>query len=398
MGYFDNFPEKVPGIPGFQMNIPLAPAVVKGDVGLELELEGRNFPAHDTVARDRTAEGVFWAPKTDGSLRGEAYEYVFNAPATIEGSDLLVNNLYAAFQRHGTELRPSNRCSTHVHLNVSSWKVDKISTFFALWAAIEPALIDYAGTDRKSNHFCLGVEATTATIDAWQDFLRTGKPAYSSGLKYSALNILRLFDLGSLEVRIAPAWRSAKPVNDWTRFLWMFREYVDTFPSPAAVPEELSYKGPLGLFVEICNRDTRLADFRDDVLSACTDFNPRGMETFRSVQSLCFDFPWADWNPMISKVHVPNPFGKSPSKGSFRPIPTTLNRATTATTARWILDTEATAIPDEPRTGRTTIRFDHGQEEFNRGREEIRGEVTARLTTAELEALTRPARNTTDIV
>lgn len=309
MKYFEEFPETTSkGIPRFKLNRPLVP-LVPGDVGLELEIEGEGLPPCPTRACPVTK--ARWIPHADGSLRGESVEYVLSNPADISSVPDMVRDIYTAFTDNGTNLRLSNRCSTHVHLNVSGWKVNHLSSFLALWSAIEPALIDWCGTERKSNHFCLGIEDTQATLESWVDFLRTGDLHFREGLKYTALNIRHLTDFGSFEVRTGRAWPEPEACINWTKFLWAFRNFVfENFANPLDVPDYVSHRQAEGVVREVATL-AGIPAFADQIYLSSTDMNRRGFETFRNAQTICYAFPWDDWLPEIQKVFVVNPFEKS---------------------------------------------------------------------------------------
>lgn len=313
MGYFEGFSEtSTQGIPNFKLNRPFAPTVAVGDVGLELEIEANGLPQCPQRACGVTK--ARWTTHADGSLRGEAVEYVLDRPAAITSVPDMVGDIYEAFKTSGTVLNLSNRCSTHVHLNVSDWKVNHLSSFLALWAAIEPALIDWCGVERKTNHFCLGLEDTQAPIDNWIDFLRTGFPDFREGLKYTALNIRHLSDFGSLEVRTGRAWEIAEPCINWTKFLWAFRNFVfENFANPADVPDYVSHRQAEGAIREVAEF-AGIPAFADEIFLASTDFNQRGFSTFRNAQAICYAFPWDDWLPLINKEYVVNPFENSSGK------------------------------------------------------------------------------------
>lgn len=316
MSYFDNFPsvQKTPGIPRLRMNAPIAPAHVEGDVGIELEIEGVGLPAPAAFPKSMTCEttGARWTGHNDGSLRGEALEYVFDRPASIISAERLVRELFLLFREKDTRLTLSNRCSTHIHLNVSNWKVNQLSAFFALWAAVEPALIDWCGLERKSNHFCLGIEDTTSVLDSWTDFLETGRADFPNGQKYTALNPLHLFDFGSLEVRCGRAPESADDVINWMKLLWALRQsIVEDYRDPSAVAEAVSMDRSSGLLRRACEK-AGIPEFFDEILRACPDMDERGRATFREAQKICYAFPWHEWVALCEKPFVPNPFSDKP--------------------------------------------------------------------------------------
>ena len=311
MGYFKNPPKKkVEGIPGFDMAAPATRASAVGDVGLEIEVEGGGLPF--TIG---SVNGISWVPKEDGSLRG-GREYVFSSPAKIEDVPELVAKLYESFTANGTRLILSNRCSTHVHLNVSGWKWDKIVTLYLLWCAFESSLINWCGVNRSKNHFALSCLDQSRNTDALLGFLSTGKLAFGEGAKYTAFNFSRLADLGSLEVRCGNAYTTAKPIIDWTLLLNGFKSYAyEVIKTPDRVPSLLSETGPAGLFNEICDL-AKVGDIRDEVFAVNPDFEYQARDGIREVQKLAYHFPWTEWEEAFNAVYVPNPFGKAKKKAA----------------------------------------------------------------------------------
>lgn len=347
--YFDYFPEKVktPGIPGLAMNRPLAPEVVDGDVGLELEIEGMGLPDTASIKTTCPVTGGRWRATADGSLRGEALEYLFSAPVKIDSMEKLVNDLFLKFNEIGTRLTLSNRCSTHVHLNVSSWKINKIISFFALWAAVEPALIDWCGVERKSNHFCLSTKDTTANIEAWYNYMKNNASysQFREGLKYTALNPRHIFDIGSLEIRCGRGADNANDVINWTKLLWGLRERVDGIANPRDILELVSMDGAAKIIGDTAEL-AGIPAFAEEIFRASESIDERGRESFREAQVLCYSFPWEEWLPEINKVYIENPFGKV--KNKKLPDPGLRPLFTRAEAAR--------AVPQAPRDIEEDIR------------------------------------------
>ena len=325
MSYFDEFGNlstnsKVPGIPGYPMNRVFAPVAVAGQVGLELEVEGDPLPTSvpGTITCPKTK--ARWAVKQDGSLRG-GMEYVMSKPCDLEGVEPMVAELFNYFNDFGSKLRPSNRCSTHVHLNVSDWTIDKITSFLVVWSIVEPAIIDWCGLDRKSNHFCLGITDTTTSIEAWNNFLSNGATAFPEGAKYSACNIRHLNDFGSIEIRCGRAPEDVTEITTFTKFLWGVRQFADRHNNPADIPGILSDGDVFGIFFEIC-RDMGIEDFFEEVRAACPDYEKLGRKSYYETRRLCHIYPWNEWMGEISKPYIVNPFSSSAGKAvPFRARP-----------------------------------------------------------------------------
>lgn len=323
MTYFENFKKKkqVVGIPGVRMNVPIAPVYVTGDVGIEFEIEASNsLPwATEDVNKNLSPDpktGAVWLAKEDNSLRGGA-EYVTSSAVSVDYASPMLYGLYSNLKAFKSSLRFSNRCSTHVHLNASSWRINTLVSFVTIWSLLEAPLIDWCGPKRKSNHFCLSINDSSSTVDAVTNFLRTGQWNYRDGLKYSALNILRLFDIGTVEIRCGDAWQDPERTVAWVRLLNEIKRYAESVKNPEDIPGEVSGLSPLGLLKDLTDKAgagmiyeelTKKYDERE--------FNRMCYQTFRETIHLCYH-PWSDWLPEIEKEYIKNPFGGK-SKHSLR--------------------------------------------------------------------------------
>lgn len=301
---------------GFPLNRPLATGV-NGDVGLELEIEAGALPNEGDLATIITPKSkVRWAAKADGSLRGEAVEYVLTGPAYIDEVPLLLGGLWDKFRQRGTQFRLSNRCSTHVHVNMSGKKVNHLTSIIALWTTLEEALINWCGEERKSNHFCLTAKDSIPLIQKWQEFLRTGRMDYPEGFKYSALNVRTLRQIGSFEFRPMRASTEPEPLLDWTRFIHGLTKYAtEKYANPQVLASDLSELGGIELFTLIAREAGCSALFIDQVLSHPDnrDFHGMAMEGFRIAQPLVLGHPWHEYMDQINREYVPDPFGKAGS-------------------------------------------------------------------------------------
>lgn len=309
--YDQTVKEKEKGIPRLEMNMPLARLDHKGTIGLELEIEGNRLPSTgylEKIVGSKTRAG--WNATTDGSLRGEALEYVLTRPCDVSELPTLVDGLWDVFKARDTTINNSNRCSTHVHINMGGKKVNEATSVLALWATFEEALINWCGEERKTNHFCLGTKDAQSTVAAWQTLLKTGSRPTDRGLKYSALNILPLWNYGSFEFRCGAAAEEPKKVIQWAQFLHHFVEYAcTTYNNPQDLAYALSEQGGETILKEICAK-AGLESFADEVIKGVDNFDRTCMEGFRHVQHLCMGHPWQEWIEIINRPYVPDPFGK----------------------------------------------------------------------------------------
>lgn len=325
---YDKEVKKAVGIPGMKMNKPLIVSNFSMDIGLELEIEanrGTQLPRDhhlDVVRSKRSATS--WRSVNDGSLRGEAREFILNQPCYVDEVPELVNGLFNVIQSQGSVIENSNRCSTHVHINMGNKTVNIITSVICLWGVFEQALIEYNGEERQSNHFCLSFKDSNSVLDAWNHFLRFGRsPGERAGnIKYSALNILTLWQKGSLEFRCGkPSDEPTFPIK-WATFIYKLARYAEAkYPNPAMIGYELSEQGAYKILIDMCQGTDVLSGFAQEVLGNKDQaiFNAECLEGFRRVQSLAYGVPWELWMPHITKAYVPNPFDNGRAKDTERP-------------------------------------------------------------------------------
>ena len=160
-------------------------------VGLELEIERWPTPPEDCRHRGFTFT-------SDGSLRNSGVEAI-TKPTKLKNIPNLLKSFFTHFEV--TEDNYSDRCSIHVHVNCQDLSVEQVRTICLLYQAVERILFNFVDDSRRGNIFCVpwcesGVadrfvprflDDPVSTIRIWQ--------------KYSALNLLPLRELGTIEFR-----------------------------------------------------------------------------------------------------------------------------------------------------------------------------------------------------
>lgn len=183
------------------------------DVGLELEVEG--FSLLGTVPH--------WQSKQEGSLQ-DGIEYI-TKPIKRDVVKLYVDNLAKFLKDNGAHIKPSYRCSTHVHVNMSDVLVGDMLGFVTVFAMFEPLLLALCGNQRNGNLFCLSNYDTGDAIQSFQLLLeRVVRAGQGSGFiydrgKYAALNLGRLADLNTAEARCFPLSMDGTTVQKWVDWL-----------------------------------------------------------------------------------------------------------------------------------------------------------------------------------
>lgn len=306
------------GIPGLEMNAPLNTNKLKGQLGIELEMEART-----RLPRDGGLEGVQssktkaqWLGHQDGSLRGEAIEYVLSTPVLPEEVGGMIDGLYDALEKNKTVLECSNRCSTHVHRNMSGQTINVITSTIALWATFEDQFVEWCGEERQTNHFCLGMKDSLSTVQAWEGYLKSGVLPRGRELKYAAMNVMPLFERGSLEFRCGPAPQDKEKVKQYVAFVYALTEYArQRYQNPQQLAYDLSEQGGPRILREICSGEDTRPVF-EEMNKIVTD--KTALEGFRRIQPLLMAHPWPRWLELINREYVPNPFGKKkPAENDF---------------------------------------------------------------------------------
>jgi hypothetical protein len=314
--------------PGYDINLPCYDAGrVEGDVGIELEIEGANLPAQGTLLVEPIAsksKGV-WVVKQDGSLRG-GLEYVTSGAIYVSEVREMVSGLFKAYNKAGSRINNSNRCSTHIHVNVSDLKVNQINSAIALWITFQKCLIEWNGIERVSNHYCLSSRDEEAMLEAWVDYLRNGnRPGrgHRDGVKYTALNIIPIWTQGSLEFRCGGRPDDEDHIVWWAKICNAIVRYAaENFQNPMELGYALSEQGPEQLLRRVLDRASLGERTTDRIYNELTEngtLHVDAMNDFRDVQYIVYAFPWDSLMERINSEHIPNPFADKAKQNKARP-------------------------------------------------------------------------------
>jgi hypothetical protein len=155
--------------------------------------------------------GLFpgWTVTDDGSLRNNGKEFL-SGPKAKE-------DMLAGFRHLHTTIRVdqypkfSDRTSIHVHANCQNLTTDQVVNIIKMYALYEEMFFYMCEPHRRHNIHCVPLTETYL-------------PAlYSTGLsnmlerwhKYTALNIKRLSDLGTIEFRHMEGHDDVNKLNNW---------------------------------------------------------------------------------------------------------------------------------------------------------------------------------------
>lgn len=207
--------------------------ITKGDVGIEIEVEGKNLP--------RRVKG--WNSEADGSLRGEEnIEYVLSAPGTLDEAQQALNNLDKAYKDNDSVVDDTVRAGVHVHINAQHLTLVELFNFITIYLILEEPLTKFCGEYREGNLFCLRSCDAEYVLFALREAAqsRVFGGLVHDNLRYSSMNVKALGTYGSLEFRAMRGTRDLDLIMDWTKILYGLREAGKTFRVPSDVINSFS--------------------------------------------------------------------------------------------------------------------------------------------------------------
>ena len=221
----------------------------EGLLGVEIEVEGNNLP--------RGVQG--WRGDNDGSLRGEAVEYVLPEPLSLNKAQRAIDGLYEAFGHNRSKVDDSYRAGVHVHLNVQDMTSTELYTLITLYFVMEGPLTRFCGETREGNHFCMrssDAEYMTYMIAnaAEKDDLNM---LHTDRLRYSSLNVTSLFKYGSLEFRAMRSTPDKEAIKTWCSLIASLKEASYQFNNPVDVMNSISHGGEMYFAERVFGKDAK---------------------------------------------------------------------------------------------------------------------------------------------
>lgn len=339
------------------------------EIGIEIECEGKSLP--DNIMS-------YWTTHNDGSLRPppgyQGIEYVFKKPLGRKHSFLALDYLEKKFAESKSKFIDSPRTSVHVHLNYFDKTYLQAFNMIVLYYIFEEILVEYSGSHRIGNLFCLrgkdaeGVPFALAQAMRHEDVMSLA----GDSIRYAALNISALFKYGSLEFRSFRGTTSAKEISKWVHILLALKDKAAGYTSPDDVIMDFSMLGPREFFLNTFAKDGIFEEF-----ATIPSKETKMYGGARLIQDFAFSRPWKE------EIAA---YNKNPKKADPKEIPggrVTLARRRPPV-ARPTLDQPLELGDEEPRRGvidpineafsqNFTARqhqIEEAQREFNAGRTE----------------------------
>ena len=227
------------------------------NVGIELELEGVHCGDYRGAAVISSHSGhskyvldygrMLWDMEEDGSLRNNGMEFVSKK---LFGQDV-INALddIDTFCKQELPQQPSisDRCSTHIHIDVTDLNFTEFLYFICNYIIAEPLLFNYCGNERADNFYCLPYFKSDSFYDAlnqtWMSITAGNDDDVSDKIaafeKYSSVNISSVNKFGSLEFRQMGGCFDKDRLLEWINILMKLKQNC-IGKSPELLPESFS--------------------------------------------------------------------------------------------------------------------------------------------------------------
>lgn len=210
---------------------PMGTRLITNDfIGIEIELERAR-----TLARHlgNSNPGNFWEIKTDGSLRNNGYEFVFNGPKNGQTAENGLNHYSAVLATLAGANRPlaSVRSSIHVHVDVRDLTKQQLLRMLLLYSIFEIVLFKSYARERLASHFCIPLSNCVDLFPSARH-LNNGFAAFDQYInhpnlgRYSALNLKAISRFQSVEFRHLGGTLDTDLIYEWANVCLSFKRAI----------------------------------------------------------------------------------------------------------------------------------------------------------------------------
>lgn len=219
------------------------------EVGIEIEMEGRNLPVDSVVSNTAS-----WKGTTDGSLRGESSaEYVLSKPVRRDKVSTVLKELQDYLASEKAKLIPSDNAGVHVHINVQQLTFKQVVNFAILYFIFEDLLVKFCGTSREGNLFCLRVKDAEALLWALRQCILEGsfRKLQDNSYRYASLNFTSLSKYGSLEFRSMRSVDDFSVISTWVELLLRVKDASREYEEASDIIASASQSGFSRFFTQV---------------------------------------------------------------------------------------------------------------------------------------------------
>lgn len=206
-------------------------------VGLELETENANRDPHFYIDYSEK-KGMLWNVDRDGSLRGgeAAYEFI-SRPTQLQH---IIPELGAFLQfAKFNERNYSDRCSVHVHTNVTDFTQDMLASLALTYTVIEETLFQYVnhfkaptkeGYCRDTNLYCIPWSQCRLNYKLIEGIFNPSQKKFAKWQKYTALNLVPITTQGTVEWRHMHGTADMEKLTRWLNVIGSIMRYAKRTP------------------------------------------------------------------------------------------------------------------------------------------------------------------------
>ena len=238
--------------------------------GIEIEIEGmganithvhvnqrlENLRASKDTIAVSLASLVY--AKQDGSLRNNGVEFVTH-PIHLSSLERILQFVYNFYLRtYHKSADFTERCGIHGHFDVSRLNIDQIKMFLILYAIYENEFFRLAGPERACSNFCVPIRSQSpwtwfpSNSEHYNDF-HAMRPR-ADHAKYSAFNITRMADLGTVEFRHLPGTWNISTITEFFGLIQQMKEFAIRQQYHSAFYKELDVANTISSYRKITDQ------------------------------------------------------------------------------------------------------------------------------------------------
>lgn len=256
------------------------PQKYMGEVGIEIEMEGKGLPLKIPS---------YWDFHREPSLRGEeAAEYVLKKPVKRASVRNFVAYLDKYLKKVGAKIDQNQRTSVHVHINTQGMVLREVYNYICLYILFEDLLGEYAGETRIGNLFCLRAKDAEYLITVLRKIFKKDLVAIvgADDHRYAAVNICALPKYNSLEFRSLRGTTDPDIITNWVNLLLALKDAAMLYKFPSEIVQDFSRMGGEELLCRVFPRLLRRH------LRLDRDLHEFLKPSMRLIQDLAFTVDW----------------------------------------------------------------------------------------------------------
>jgi Putative amidoligase enzyme len=269
-------------------------------VGVELEIENWS-------GSGRAIQG--WNYTEDGSLRNDGRELV----STPIKTKFLEHHLDKVWATHGISGdNYSERCSTHVHVNVLPFSLNQLKVLCLIYQIVERLLFRWVANGREESIFCVPWYQSGVTPRLVDKMARNSDSTIAGWVKYTALNLLPVMNQGTVEFRHLHGTCDTQTILQWVKLISRMVMYAEkhTLKEVSKMVLEMNTVSNYEMFLaDVFDEDAQVflinPDYREVLSIGVIDAKMMLMAPKKNTRKS--DFAWMDELPPAPLVRRPPP-------------------------------------------------------------------------------------------